>query len=574
MKNQEIAALFYEIANLLEIKNIQWKPRAYRKAAQTIESLAEPIEDVYKKGGIKALKEIPGIGQGLAEKIEEYLKTGNIKEIKKLKKSLPKGLDELMQISSLGPKKIMYLYKKLKIKNLKDLEQAIKNYKLRNLFGFGAKTEENISRGIGLFKASKERLLLGIALPTANLIVDKLKKLKEVHKISVAGSLRRMKETIGDIDILVTSPKPEIVTKTFTTLPEVSKILAKGKTKSMVILKNGIQADVRVVDDASFGAALQYFTGSKDHNIKLREIAIRKGYKLNEYGLFKRTGRKIAGKTEGEIYKKLGLSYIEPELRENLGEIELARQNNLPKLVELKNIRGDLHVHTNWSDGDEDIETMVKAAVERGYEYIAITDHSKRSAIAKGLDEKRLMKQIKEIERLRNGYKNIKILTGSEVDILADGTLDFPDDIIKKLDIVVAAIHSGWKMPKEKMTKRIIRALENPYVDILDHPTGRLINKRPAYEVDLEEIFKVARKNKKLLEINAQIDRLDLKDTYIKAAIDHGLNLVISTDAHSIENLDFMQYGVAQAKRGFAAKEDIINTLSFKELKKYLKKLN
>ncbi|MEW6062944.1 MAG: DNA polymerase/3'-5' exonuclease PolX [Nanoarchaeota archaeon] len=572
MKNQEIAALFYEIADILEIKNIQWKPRAYRKAAQTIESLAEPIENIYKKGGIKSLKEIPGVGQGIAEKIEEYLKTGHIKEMEILKKSLPTGLDELMQISSLGPKKIMHLYKKLKIKNLKDLEQAIKKHRLRNLFGFGAKTEENIARGIGLFKASKERILLGIALPTASSIIDRLKKLREVHKISIAGSLRRMKETIGDIDILVTSPKSEIVMKAFTAMPEVKRTLAKGQTKSMVILKNGIQADVRVVDDESFGAALQYFTGSKDHNIKLREIAIKKGYKLNEYGLFKRTGRRIAGKTEKEIYKKLGLSYMEPELRENLGEIELARQNKLPNLITLKDIKGDLHVHTNWSDGNESIEAMIKSAMERDYEYIAITDHSKRSAIAKGLNEKKMVEQIKEIKKLRKKY-SIKILTGSEVDILADGTLDFPDELLKKLDVVVAAVHSGWKMPKEKMTKRIIKALENPYVDILDHPTGRLIDKRPAYEVDMEEIFKIAKQNNKILEINAQIDRLDLKDTYIKAAIEYGLKLAISTDAHSIENLDFMQYGVAQARRGFAAKKDIINTLPFNKLSKYFSKI-
>ncbi len=569
MKNQEVAALFYEIADILEIKNVQWKPIAYRKAARAIEALRDDIEEIYKKNGINSLKEIPGVGEHIAEKIAEYLETGKIKEFEKLKSSLPSGLSELTEVSSLGPKKVMHLYQKLKIKNIKDLENAIKKHKLRNLFGFGEKTEKNILRGIQLFRGRKERALLGIALPTANSIIRQLKKIKEVHNISYAGSLRRMKETIGDIDILVTSPNPEKVMKVFTSLPEVSRVLAKGKTKSMVILRNGMQSDIRVVADKSFGAALQYFTGSKEHNVVLRSIAIKKGYKLNEYGLFKRSGKLVAGNTEEEIYKKLGLPYIEPELRENLGEIDKAKQGKLPKLVELKDIKGDLHMHTDWSDGSEDITTMIKAAQDRGYEYIAVTDHSKSERIANGLDEKRILKQLKEIEKIKNKFK-INILTGSEVDILADGSLDYPDSILKQLDIVVASVHSRWKMNESEMTKRIIKALENPYVSILGHSSGRLIGRRDPYAYDLEKVLEAAKKNNKAVEINSQPERLDLNDRGIKAAVEMGVKMVISTDAHNIPSYDFMQFGVAQARRGWATKKNIVNTLSFKEFKKII----
>lgn len=575
MKNLEIANLFYEIADILEMKGIQWKPRAYRRAAKSIESMSEAIEDVYKKGGKKALMEIPGIGASLAEHIEEYLKTGKVKEWQALMKKIPKGVEELMHVEGLGPKKVQFLYEKLHIKSIKELEEAVKRHRLLKLRGFGAKTEENILRAIEFYKKGQHRILLGVALPIAEEIVSKLKKLKEVHNINYAGSLRRMKETIGDIDILVTSPNPAPIMDFFTRMPEVLRVLAKGPTKSTVILKGNIQADVRVVEDKSFGAALQYFTGSKDHNIRLREIAIKKGHKLSEYGLFnKKTNKYLAGKTEEEVYKKLGLPYIEPELRENLGEIEAAQKGKLPKLINYGDVKGDFQVHSRWSDGSDEIEEIAKAAMHRGYEYVCLTDHSKTRAIAHGLTEDDLKKQWKEIDKVNEKLKNFRILKGTEVDILGDGSLDYDDETLKKFDIVLASIHTGFKMSEKDMTKRIIKALENKYVDILGHPTGRLINERAPYAVDMEKVLDAAREHNKFVEVNAYPDRLDLKDVHIKAAIEKGIKLTIGTDSHSIEHLRFIDFGIAQARRGWAEKKDILNALPLKELPRYFKKLS
>jgi len=574
MKNLEIANLFYHIADILEMRNVQWKPRAYRRAAQAIESLSEPIEEIYKKGGKKALMEIPGIGASLAEHIEEYLKTGEVKEFNELLKKTPKGVEEMMHLEGLGPKKVQFLFQKLKIKSIKELEEAVKKHKLAGLPGFGKKTEENILRAIEFYRKGQERTLLGIALPIAQEIVEKLRKLKEVNSINYAGSLRRMKETIGDIDILVTSSNPQRVMDFFTTMPDVLRIIAKGKTKSTVILKGNMQADVRVVDDKSFGAALQYFTGSKEHNIKLREIAIKKGYKLSEYGLFdKKTNKYIAGRTEEEVYKKLGLPYIEPELRENLGEIEAAQKGKLPKLIGYNDVKGDFHVHSKWSDGSDEIEDIAKAAIKQGYEYLCLTDHSKTRAIAHGLSEDDLKKQWREIDKVNAKLKNFRILKGTELDILSDGSLDYDDEVLKKFDIVVASVHSGFKMSEKEMTKRIVRALESKYVDILGHPTGRLINQRAPYQVDMDAVLNVAKENEKIVEINAHPERLDLKDVHIRAALEKGIKLAIGTDSHSVEHLKFINYGIAQARRGWAEKKDIINTLPLKELPKYFKKL-
>jgi len=565
MKNQELVRIFYDIADILEIKNVEWKPLAYRKAARAIEVLGEDVEEIYKKDGIKGLKEIPGVGERIAEKIEEFIKTNKIKEYEKLKKTIPRHLTELMEIPGLGAKKAKKLYERLHIKSIKELEKAAKQHKISGLETFKEKSEENILKGIELIKKGKGRILLGVALPMARNIIEELKTLKDVKDISVAGSLRRMEETIGDIDILAISSNPKKVMDKFTSLKEVSRILAMGETKSMVILENGMQADIRVLDKKSYGAALQYFTGNKGHNIRLRELAIKKGYKLNEYGLFKKD-KYICGRTEGEIYKNLGLDYIEPELRNNTNELELAKNRKLPKLVKLGEIKGDLHVHTKDSDGDNTIEEMCREAINLGYEYICISDHSKTRAIANGMKEEELLKQIREIDRLNKRFKRFRIFKGCEVDILNDGNLDFSDDILKRLDIVGAAVHSGFKMSESKMTERIIKALKDKYVKILYHPTGRLINQREPYQVDLNSLFDVAKEKKKFLEINGMINRLDLDDYNIKKAVEKGVRLVLGTDSHSKEHLRFMEYGVSQARRGWCEKKDIVNALSLKEL--------
>ncbi|MDO8741459.1 MAG: DNA polymerase/3'-5' exonuclease PolX [Candidatus Woesearchaeota archaeon] len=570
MKNLEIAALFYEIADMLEMQNVQWKPQAYRKAAKGLEALGEDVEEIYKKEGIDGFRKIPGVGENLALKIEQYIKTGKINEYEKLKRSMPAHLNDLMAISSLGPKKAIILNKKLGIKSVGDLGRAIKQHRIAKLFGFGAKTEENILRGIELMKRGQERKLLGIVLPIARDIAAKLKKLKEVDKIEVGGSIRRRKETIRDIDILITSKKPAPVMDLFTSLPDVDRVLAKGITKSSVILKNNMQVDLRVLDPKCFGAALQYFTGNKEHNIILRERAIKKGLKLSEYGLFnKKTNRLVAGKTEEEVYKKLGLPYIEPELRENTGEIDAALNKKLPKVIGYNDIKGDLHVHSKYSDGDDSIEDIANYAKKIGYEYICISDHSKSQHIAHGLDENRLLKQIDEIKKINKKLKNFRILMGSEVDIKSDGSLDFSDDILKKLDVVIASVHSGFKSPKEEMTNRVVKALKNENVDIFGHPTGRLINEREPYEIDLNEVFDVAKERKNLfLEINASPSRMDLNDANIKLAVSKGLKLAINTDSHSIMQLHYMELGIAAARRGWAEKKDIINCLGLKEIMK------
>jgi len=469
------------------------------------------------------------------------------------------------------------LWKELKIEGIEDLKKAISVHKIAKLSGFGPKSEENIAAGIGFFEKSKGRFLLGEVLPVAKSIISRLKRLPEIKHISEGGSTRRRKETIGDLDILVTVKTPKAAAKVmtaFTTMPEVTRVLAKGVTKSIVVLHNGLQADVRVIPDEAFGAALQYFTGNVEHNVALRKIAIEKGYKLSEYGLFgRKTNRIVAGKTEDEVYKKLGLRYIEPELRENTGEIKAAQQNKLPRLITLRDIRGDFHVHTKWSDGGASIDEMVSAARNRGYEYVCISDHSKTRAIARGLDENRLLKQIEEIRKIQKKYRDIKILTGSEVDILADGSLDFPEKILKKLDIVIASAHTGWKTPEEKMTERIITALENKNVDILGHPTGRIIQQREPFAINLEQIYAVAKEKNKILEIDGIPDRLDLRDIDVKAAIDNGVMLCIDSDAHTPDELKYVEFGIFNARRGWAEAKNIVNTRSLKDLPKFLPKL-
>ncbi|HER24264.1 MAG TPA: DNA polymerase/3'-5' exonuclease PolX [Candidatus Atribacteria bacterium] len=570
MKNLDLSRIFEQIAKILKIKEENpFKIRAYEKVALVLENLAIDIETIYQQGG---LNNIPGVGSAIAQKIEEFLTTGKLEYYEKLKETIPSGVIELLDISEVGPKTAKLLYEELGIDNIEKLEKAVKEHQIKDLSGMGEKSEDNILRGIELYKRRKERVLLGTALPLAEEIVESLHQLKETDKISFAGSLRRKKETIGDIDILVTSQKPEKIMKKFTSLPQVSEILAEGPTKSSVITRDDIHVDVRVVEPISFGAALQYFTGSKAHNIKLRELAIKMGFKINEYGVFDaKTGQRKAGKEEEEVYRILNLPFIAPELREDRGEIEAAQENKLPRLIENPQIKGDLHLHSQWSDGVDTIQQMAEAAKKRGYKYIAITDHSQSLKFAGGLTEERLREQVEEIQKLNQELDDFIILTGIEVDIKSDGSLDFSDEILSKLDVVVAAIHSGFKQESKVITERIIKAMQNRFVSIIAHPTGRLIGYRESYQVDINEMIKVAAETGTILEINSHPERLDLNDIYCRMAKDKGVQLAIETDAHSIDGLEFMNLGVDVARRGWLEEKDIINTLPLGKLLKRLK---
>ena len=569
MKNIEVAELLNEIADYLEFANEPFKIRAYRKAALVIEGLSEDIEQVWKDN---RLEELPGIGGGIAKKIDEFLRTGKLKHLEDLKKKTPVDMEGLGKIEGIGPKTIFKLYKQLKVKTVADLEKAAKQGKIQKIRGLGPTVEQNILKSIEFAKKTKERVPLGFALASAEEVVVLLKALKYVERVGIAGSTRRMKETIGDIDILATSKNPDKVIEFFTKMPNVADVLAKGPTKSSIRLKEGIQVDLRVLDDHIFGAALLYFTGNKEHNILLRRIAIEKGLKLSEYGLFhKKTNKLVAGRTEEEVYKKLGMDYIEPEMREDEGEIELAQHHMLPKLIGYNDIKGDLQMHTKWSDGNNTIEEMAIAAKKIGHDYICITDHTGKLAIAHALDEKRITEQRKEIEKVNKKLKGITVLQGVEVNITDDGSLDMPDKVLKQLEIVVASIHSGFKNPKEKITKRMIKAMENENVDIIAHPTGRLITKRESYDIDLDAVFDAAKKTGTVMEINSYPERMDLRDAHVRAAVKAGVKLVISTDAHNTDQLHFIKLGIGTARRGWATKNDVINTRSLKEMMKMLK---
>jgi len=574
MKNQEIAKIFYEIANYLEMEGVAFKPYAYQKAALTLEGLEKDVEEIYKEGRREALLKIPGIGESMAEKIEEYLKTGKIKYYEELKKKTPVNIEELMAVEGMGPKKAKVLYQKLGIRNLKDLEKAAKSHKIASLFGFGEKTEKNILEGINFLKRSKGRFLLGEILPTVKEVYQKLKSLKEVEKIDPAGSVRRMKETIGDVDFLVISKNPGKVMDFFVRFPGIIKIWGKGSTKSSVRMREGFDMDIRVVPARSYGSALQYFTGSKEHNIATRKIAMDRNLKLSEYGLF-RGPKMIAGKTEEEVYKALGMQWIPPEMRENQGEIEAALSGKLPQIIGYKDIKGDLHCHSQWDGGTNTIMEMVKAAQNMGYEYIGISDHTKFLRIEHGLDEKKLSQQRKEIDKLNTKYKilntKFKILQGCEANILNDGSIDIRDEALKKLDYVIAGVHSNFKMPKEKMTERIINVMKNPDIDIISHPTGRILKRRDEYQIDFDKILRVAEETGTILEINSFPERLDLNAENIRRAKEAGVKMVINTDSHHKDQLRFIEFGIAQARRGWAEKEDIINTQPLEKLLKLFK---
>ena len=569
MKNKDIAKIFRQIVQILEIKGENhFRIRAYERGAQNIESLSEDIEVFIKEDRVTT---IPGIGKDLEQKIKEIVSEGRLQYLEDLKKDIPKGLLDILAIPGVGPKTAKLLYEKLEIRDVVMLERMAHAGRIRELPGMKQKTEENILRGIEILKRGHDRMDLKTAQDVALSFTSGLKKLKEVKRIDPAGSLRRRKDTVRDIDLLISSNKPEKVMHAFTTLPQVKEIIVKGPTKSSILSIDNIQVDVRVIKDDSYGAALLYFTGSKEHNIRLRQRAITKDLKLSEYGIF-RNNKRIAGKTEMEMYKKLGLSYIEPELREDRGEIEGALEDKLPDLIELKDIKGDLHAHSTWSDGGSSMEEVVKKAKDIGYEYIAITDHSQGLKIAGGLDRQDLKNKKKEMDMLSKKYKGINILFGAEVDIDSEGRLDYPDDILKEMDIVIGAVHSGFKQPKERLTKRIIAACKNRYVHIIAHPTGRLWGAREAYEVDFEEVFKAAADTGTAIEINSYPQRLDLNDIHSRMAKKAGVKLVINTDAHIAEQLDTMRFGVSVGRRAWLEKKHVINALSFEKLSVFLKK--
>jgi len=574
MKNKEVARLFNEISEYLEMEGVAFKPYAYQKAAMTLETLQDDLEDFYRQGGLKALKKIPGIGESMALKIEEYLTTGKMAYYEELKRKLPINLEEIVGVEGVGPKKAKVLFEQLGIKNLEELEAAARAHKIAPLFGFGPKTEENILQGIEFLKTSKGRFLLGDILPIAQGVLEKLRSFKEVEQADVAGSLRRMKETIGDVDFLVISNAPEKVMDFFVHLPGVVKVWGHGPTKSSVRLKENLDMDLRVIPPASYGAAWQYFTGSKEHNIELRKIALNKGYKLSEYGLFKGE-TPVAAATEEEVYASLGMAWIPPELRENRGEIAAALAGKLPDLLGYQDLKGDLHVHSNWNGGVPSIREIAAAAREMGYEYVGIADHTKFLKIEHGLDEEQLRARNKEIEEINRELKaaghNFTVLKGCEANIMADGSIDIIDEVLSEMDYVIAGVHSQFKMDREEMTARIITAMGNPHVDIIAHPTGRLLKRREEFDISLDRVLAAARATRTVLEINSYPERLDLNDLNIHFCKSMGIKMVINTDAHQLDQLRLMPFGIAQARRGWAGKEDIINAWPVDKFLKMLK---
>jgi DNA polymerase (family X) len=576
VKNSDIAKIMRHLGFLTEVgedyANAQFRARAYYRAADTIANLSENVADVYDNGGVAALLEIPSVGKAIAAKIEEYVKTGKVRHLEELKAKVPINIDELYGIEGIGPRTIKALYDKLQVKDLTGLENAAAEGRLRAVPGFTEKKEQDIKKKIEFFRKGKGRRIIGEVYPLVKQIELRLLQAEGVHHAVAAGSVRRMKETVGDIDYLVvTADDPEKVMEFFVSMPEVEEIVGRGPAKAFVRLAGGIDADLLVVPKESWGSALQYFTGSKEHSVELRKIAIAKGLRLNEWGVYKGEAR-VAGATEEGVYQALGLQWIPPEMRENTGEIELAKQGRLPKLVEYGSLRGDLQVHSESTDGTATIEEMARAAKEFGLGYIAITDHTKSLALASGLDENELLEQAGRIVELNDRLKgSFRILSSAEVNVMKDGSLDISSNVLDKLDIVGAAIHSNFNLPVEAQTERLVKAAKNPSVDILFHPTGRLINKREGYPVDIEKVIEVARDTGTILEIDAHYDRLDLKDEYVRMAMKKGAKLVIDSDAHHPIHYAYLVFGIAQARRGWATQMDVLNTLPADRLLKALK---
>ncbi len=572
MKNTEIAGVFQDIADLLELKGEnRFKIRAYQRAAKTIEFLPKEIAVFLAEGG--DLKNIPGVGEAIAKKTEELVKTGKMQYYQDLRAEFPEGVTELMEIPGVGPKTTKKL-SDLGIKSVEELEKAIQDGRVADIFGLGDKTAENILNQIQALRRKDRRIPIGEALPVVEEIFYALRNVPGIKNLTAAGSLRRFRETVGDIDLMGTANDPESVIKYFVSLPQVVEILAQGPTKASVILQRGLQADLRMVEHDSFGSLLQYFTGSKQHNVVLRHRGQKQGLKISEYGITDlATGKLEKFQIEEDFYHRLGLQYMPPEIREGGEEIALAERGNMPKLIEVADIKGDFHVHTNWSDGADSIEDMALAARSMGYQYIAITDHSSGLGIAHGLSEERLRKQMDEIKQLNHRLKGIHIFSGIEVDIRADGSLDLSHEVLRQLDVVIAAVHSGMNQKEEKMTGRVIEAIRNPDVDIIAHPTCRLLGEREPVAIDIEAVIKAAVDHNKALEINAMPSRLDLKDIHINRARELGADLAMGTDAHSIMHLDIMRFGIGIARRGWCQPKNILNTRPLKEITAYFKKV-
>lgn len=569
MENRRVADLLEAIADTLELRGEDhFRIRAYREAARNIAN--DPM-DVAERWHTGMLEDIPGVGVSISQKIADFLRTGRSAYLEEISQGMPRSVAQLLVVPGLGPKRARLLYESLGIQNLEELAEAARQHRIQTIPGMGAKTEASILKELERYRQRERRLLLGEAWPLADEIAELLNDARVIEQAVPAGSIRRRRETVGDIDILASSREQMAAMDVFIRLPVVQEILAYGPTKSSVLTHENLQVDLRVVAPEEFGAALQHFTGSKAHNIALRDRAIALGYKLNEYGLFRQDNqRRVAGRTEEEIYEALGLIWIPPELRENEGELEAAGRHRLPDLIEEKDIRGDLHTHTDWSDGHNTLEEMVEAAIRRGYEYLAITDHSQSLGIAQGLNRERFLKQHRLIQQLNQRYQPFLILHGAEVDILQDGSLDYPDELLSLLDWVGVSIHSGMKQPEERMTQRILRALQGR-VNVLNHPTGRLLSGRPPYELDLERVMEQARARGVALEVNGTPDRLDLNGSQVRRAIAKGCRLTLDTDAHSVNSLDYMRYAVVTARRGWVQKRDVLNALRREDLLAYLK---
>lgn len=578
--NSEIAEIFDRLADLLEIKGENaFRVRAYRNAARVVYGLPKSAYDMLKNK--EDFSELPGIGKDLAAKIEEIIRTGKLSLLEKVHRTMPEGLERIMQIQGLGPKRIKTLYDTLKIKSIAELKRAVKAHKVREIPGFGDRIEEDILREIERVKRAEGSIRLDQAEEIGLPLLEYLKKVKGVKKAVIAGSFRRAKETVRDLDILAACEPGSKVMDSFVNHEDASKVVSHGDTRSTIILRSGMQVDLRVVPEESYGSALLYFTGSKAHNIAARKLAVRKGLKMNEYGIFrvkdKSTGKKIeekrlGGRTEEDVYGEIGLPFIEPELREDRGEIDAAQKDKLPRLIKLEDIRGDLHTHTNLTDGHAGLVEMAQAARARGYDYIGITDHSKHVIVAHGLNGREVLKQIKEIDRFNEKAKGIIALKGIEVDIMEDGSLDIEDEVLKELDFVVGAIHYKFNLPSKKQTERIIRAMDNRYFNILAHPTARLINERDPYELDIEEVLKAAKERGCAVELSGHPYRLDLTDVNCRLAKEMGVKIAISTDSHNTVDLDFMRFGILTARRGWLEPGDVINTKNLEGLRKALKR--
>jgi DNA polymerase (family 10) len=568
VSNREVAAILYEVADLLEIKDVKFKPVAYRRAAHGIETLAEDIGRVAERG---ELEDLPGVGTHIATKIHEILDTGKLGYLERLKVEIGPGVRELADVGGIGPKKAMFLHQKLGIENLAGLEAAARAGKIRELAGFGEKSEQNILAGIVARKGTAGRYLLGRMLPVAESILTQLAELPAVRQISLAGSLRRMKETIGDIDILASSPEPEAIMAAFTALPEVTRVLGRGRTKSSLVLESGVQVDLRVVEEGQYWTALQYFTGSKDHNIALRRRALERGWSLSEYGLKEEaTQKNLAGSSEEDLYRSLGLPYIEPELRENRGEIEAAEKGTLPAIVPYNAMQGDLHVHSDWSDGKDPIRALALAARDRGYGYLAICDHSRSPAIDRGLTIEKIAQQRAEIAQVNRDLDGIVVLQGIECNISPDGTPDLPPAVLGDLDLVIASVHDGLRMHGGEMTRRVLSAIHNDHVDILGHPAGRILLRRDPSDLDLPVLFEAAAAQHVALEVNSSPSRLDLSETNCRQAKEYGTVFSIGSDAHAKEELQEIRYGIATARRGWLTAGEIVNTRPLAGLRDWL----